>query len=72
MASPVTTFTTPGGSVDASSRVASRVESGACSGGLTTTVFPATSGAASFSIANRNGWLKGLTLPTTPYGCRSV
>ena len=41
-------------------------ESGACSGGLTTMVLPAASGAADLPAQNMNGWLNGMMRPTTP------
>ena len=44
-------------SISSASRSA---DSGACSGGLTTTVLPAASGAADLPAANMKGWLNGM------------
>ena len=46
-------------------------ESGACSGGLITTVLPAASGAAALPAQNMKGWLNGKMRPTTPSGSRT-
>ena len=64
--SPVTMFTTPGGKISAHSSPSFRLDSGACSGPLITTVLPAASAEAAFSAQKRNGWLNGLILATTP------
>ena len=52
---PGTTLNTPGGSRPSSNSASRSDESGACSGGLTTTVLPAASGAADLPAQNMNG-----------------
>ena len=52
---PGTTLNTPAGSSPPISSASRSEESGACSGGLTTTVLPAASGAADFPAQNMNG-----------------
>jgi hypothetical protein len=48
-----------------------RADSGVVSDGLSITLFPATSGAASAFTANMMGWLKGKMRATTPIGSRT-
>ena len=68
---PGTTFHTPGGRMPSISSASRSAESGACSGGLSTTVLPAASGAPDLPAANMNGWLNGMMRPTTPSGSRT-
>ena len=68
---PGTKFQTPGGRIPSMSSARRSEESGACSGGLTTMVLPAASGAADFPAANMKGWLNGMIRPTTPKGSRT-
>ena len=53
--SPVMMLTTPAGNMPSHNSPSRRLESGACSEPLITTVLPAASGAAAFSAQNRNG-----------------
>ena len=53
--SPVTTFSTPGGSTPAASSAKRSSESGVCSDGFSTCVFPAASAGASFQTAIISG-----------------
>ena len=52
---PGTTLNTPGGRMPSISSARRSEDSGACSGGLTTTVLPAASGAADLPMQNMNG-----------------
>ena len=64
---PVTTFSTPAGSPARwASSANSRVDTDACSDGLTTTVFPAARAGASFQAAIMRGEFHGVMAATTP------
>ena len=67
--SPVTMFTTPGGS-SAWRRTSqkSSAESGVVSAGLSTTVFPAASAGAIFQASISSGKFHGMIWPATPSG----
>ena len=67
--SPVTTFSTPGGS-PARCAISARhsAVSGVNSAGLSTTVFPAASAGAIFQASIRSGKFQGMICPTTPTG----
>ncbi|MNY06898.1 hypothetical protein D3C86_1396780 [compost metagenome] len=65
---PVTTFSTPGGSMSPISSISSRMPSGVCSAGLSTTQLPAASAGASFHAAIKMGKFQGMICPTTPSG----
>src|SRR5688500_9810231 len=71
--SPVTTLNTPGGKPASwTSAANSRVEAGACSAGLTTTVQPAASAGATFQLMSRTGEFHGVIAATTPTGSGTV
>ena len=65
---PVTTLSTPGGRMSATSSASSMMPSGVCSAGLSTTQLPAASAGASFHAAIRMGKFHGMICPTTPSG----
>ena len=48
--------------------MSSRIETGVCSAGLSTTQLPAASAGASFQVAISNGKFHGMICPTTPSG----
>ena len=52
---PGTTLNTPGGRMPSINSASRSEESGDCSGGFTTTVLPAASGAADLPMQNMNG-----------------
>ena len=54
-ASPVRTLTTPAGSTSSQISANLRLDKGACSDALTTTVLPAARAAADFSAQKRSG-----------------
>ena len=67
--SPVSTFTTPGGSPACwHTSASSSAVSGVVSAGLSTQVFPAASAGASFHAAISSGKFHGITCPATPIG----
>ena len=67
--SPVTMFTTPGGSSAwRSTSQKSSAESGVVSAGLSTTVFPAASAGAIFQASISSGKFHGMIWPATPSG----
>ena len=67
--SPVTTFTTPGGSpVSWHSSANSRAVNGVNSAGFSTTVFPVASAGAIFHANMRSGKFHGMIWPATPTG----
>ena len=67
--SPVTMFTTPGGSSAwRTTSQKSSAESGVVSAGLSTTVFPAASAGASFHASISSGKFHGMICPATPSG----
>src|SRR5712691_5882880 len=68
---PGTRFHTPGGRMPSMSSARRSEDSGACSGGFTTIVLPAASGAADLPATNIKGWLNGMMRPTTPKGSRT-
>jgi hypothetical protein len=69
--SPVTMFTTPGGSPDSSQSWAKRsAVSEVNSAGLSTTVFPIARAGAIFQASMRSGKFHGMIWPTTPTGSR--
>ena len=71
--SPVTMFTTPGGSPISSKISASRrAVSGVVSAGLSTHVFPHASAGASFHAAISSGKFHGMICPHTPTGSGSA
>src|SRR3546814_7022703 len=57
--SPTTTLITPGGNWSATMRAAARVAKGASSAALITTLLPATSAGATFSIISTSGTFHG-------------
>ncbi|MCY1521839.1 hypothetical protein D9M68_566710 [compost metagenome] len=65
---PVTTLITPGGRMSPISSISSRMPSGVCSAGLSTTQLPAASAGASFQAAISMGKFHGMIWPTTPSG----
>ena len=66
---PCTILNTPGGRPAASAQSArSELVSGAHSGGLTTTVFPAASAGPSFQVPSISGAFHGVMIATTPAG----
>ena len=65
---PVTALITPGGSTSLAISTSLRTESGACSPGLITTVFPAAIAGAHFFVKWMGGQLNGRIAATTPYG----
>ena len=70
---PQTTFSTPSGiPASSASSPSRRLESGASSAGLSTTVFPAASAGPSFQAAIGSGKFHGVMSPTTPSGSRTV
>ena len=65
--SPVTTFTTPGGSpVSRHTSAKSRAVSGVNSAGFSTTVFPVASAGAIFHASISSGKFQGMIWPATP------
>ena len=69
----VTTLTTPSGMpARATSSANPRVEPGACSEGLTTTVQPAARAGATFQLMSSSGEFHGVMAATTPTGSRRV
>ena len=70
--SPVTILITPGGATSAHISASKLADSGACSDGFTTIVFPAINAGAIRDAANPIGWLNGMIRPTTPYGSLRV
>jgi len=70
--SPTTTFTTPSGRKRFRITAQARVAKGASSDALMTTVFPATSAGAIFSMVSTSGTFQGTMAPTTPSGSRVV
>ena len=68
MPKPLTMFTTPGGSRSPMSSNITRIDTGVCSAGLSTTALPAASAGASFQVAMRIGKFQGMICPTTPRG----
>ena len=72
-AAPVTTLNTPGGrpARTPSAHTAS-ADSGVCSAGLSTTVFPAASAGAAFLVTMATGKFHGVMHAPTPSGCRIV
>src|SRR6185369_15780222 len=70
---PVSTLKTPGGKPASSNSFAnSKVEAGACSAGLATTVQPAASAGPSFHVSSSTGEFHGVIAATTPTGSRRV
>ena len=65
---PLTTFSTPGGSRSPISSSATRIDSGVCSAGFSTTQLPAASAGASFQVAISSGKFHGMICATTPSG----
>ena len=66
---PCTTFRTPGGRPASSARSASSEhESGAHSGGLSTTVHPDASAGPTFQVESMNGAFQGVISAATPLG----
>ena len=69
-ASPVTTFSTPGGSpARMASSARASAESGVSGAGLTTTVQPAARAGAILRVIMASGKFQGVMAPTTPIGC---
>ncbi len=68
MPKPLTTLTTPGGSRSPISSISTRIDTGVCSAGLSTTQLPAASAGASFHTAISSGKFHGMICPTTPSG----
>ena len=67
--SPVTTFTTPGGTpASRQTSAKSRAVRGVNSAGLSTTVFPAASAGAIFHANINSGKFQGMIWPATPTG----
>jgi hypothetical protein len=69
---PVTACTTSSGRIDCTISIIRSTDSGACSGGLSTTAFPAASAGASFPAVCSGGQLNGTIAATTPYGSSVV
>ena len=65
---PLTTLSTPGGRMSAIISARTRMPSGVCSAGFSTTQLPAASAGASFHTAISNGKFQGMIWPTTPSG----
>ena len=65
---PLTMLSTPPGSRSPISSASTRIETGVCSAGLSTTQLPAASAGASFHTAMRMGKFHGMICPTTPSG----
>ncbi|MCY1540680.1 hypothetical protein D9M68_763330 [compost metagenome] len=65
---PLTMFRTPGGSRSPMTSISTRIDTGVCSAGLSTTQLPAASAGASFHTAMRIGKFHGMIWPTTPMG----
>jgi hypothetical protein len=65
---PLTMFSTPAGNRSPTSSASTRMETGVCSAGLSTTALPAASAGASFHTAIRIGKFQGMICPTTPSG----
>lgn len=65
---PLTTLTTPGGRMSPMSSMRTRIDTGLCSAGLSTTALPAASAGASFHVAMSRGKFHGMIWPTTPSG----
>ena len=65
---PLTTLSTPGGSMSAISSISTRMLIGVCSAGFSTTQLPAASAGASFHAAISSGKFHGMIWPTTPSG----
>ena len=65
---PLTTLNTPGGRMSAIISASTRMLSGVCSAGFSTTQLPAASAGASFQTAISSGKFQGMIWPTTPSG----
>ena len=65
---PLTILSTPGGSRSPISSISTRMDTGVCSAGFSTTQLPAASAGASFQTAIRIGKFHGMIWPTTPCG----
>mmetsp|Transcript_15706 Transcript_15706/g.37190 ORF Transcript_15706/g.37190 Transcript_15706/m.37190 type:complete len:203 (-) Transcript_15706:305-913(-) len=65
---PVTTLSTPAGTVSLMSSMSAMIEVGVCSAGLSTTQFPAARAGATFHAAMTSGKFHGMIWPTTPSG----
>jgi hypothetical protein len=69
---PLTMLKTPAGSTRFISSQMRSTASGASSADFTTTVLPATSAGATFSVISSIGTFQGMIAPTTPSGSRMV
>ena len=63
---PLTMLSTPSGSRSPTSCANSRIDTGVCSAGLSTTQLPAASAGASFQVAISSGKFHGMICATTP------